>query len=134
LKKIFLLTVSLSIFMFLTACGNDSGIEQISLKEFEEILEENQDQNILFYFDNDSNYLIDVENVSEEQEKSVKLYNPFESDGETPNKEEEEIYPDTLELDYNNLYQIIDGKVNDKLELDYYLGEEREKAIKNILK
>ena len=120
--------------MFLTACGNDSGIEQISLKEFEEILEENQDQNILFYFDNDSNYLIDVENVSEEQEKSVKLYNPFESDGETPNKEEEEIYPDTLELDYNNLYQIIDGKVNDKLELDYYLGEEREKAIKNILK
>lgn len=134
MKKIFLLTVSLSIFMFLTACGNDSGIEQISLKEFEEILEENQDQNILFYFDNDSNYLIDVENVSEEQEKSVKLYNPFESDGETPNKEEEEIYPDTLELDYNNLYQIIDGKVNDKLELDYYLGEEREKAIKNILK
>lgn len=133
MKKMILSIISLSILLVLTACGNEVGTEQISLEEFEEILEEGKDVNILVYFDNDSNYLKDVETVIEEQELAVKIYNPNESDGESNNGTGQVIYPENMELEYNTLYQIKEGQIINELQLDYFLGAERREEVKKTL-
>lgn len=131
LKKSIVSILFLSILLLLTACGDKAGVQEIGFSDLNEILEKEGAANVVVYYDDDSKYMKDIETVAAEQETSIKVYKPTESDEKYPDGSP--AYPSDLELKYNTLYQLKDGKVKKEMPLDYYLGAERREQIKKTI-
>lgn len=130
MKKIIITTLSL---IFLVACSNSGGVEQVSLDEMEEILDSGNEY-ILIYRETNDNYVHDVEKVSEEKGKEIKMYNIHEKNGDSNNNDSGWIKPETQYVDEHSLYQVEDGKLVQELILTDYEGTDRVKEIEKVLK
>lgn len=129
MKKI-ILSTSIVFVTLLVACGK-SGIEQISLEEVEEILESGNEY-VLIYKDNNEKYKHDVEKISTEQNKNIKMYNIHETDGESRNNDGGWVLPDQ-HVSSDTLYKVEDGELVKELILTDYEGTNRIKEIEGFL-
>src|SRR5699024_3823733 len=124
-KKI-ILSTSIIFVTLLVACGK-SGIEQISLEEVEEILESGNEY-VLIYKDNNEKYKHDVEKISTEQNKNIKMYNIHETDGESRNNDGVLVII-SKNVSKDTKYKVDDGELIKELILNDYEGTNRIKEM-----
>lgn len=131
MKKI-ILSTSIVFVTLLVACGK-SGIEQISLKEVEEILESGNEY-VLIYKDSNEKYKHDVEKVSTDKNKNIKMYNIHETNGKNSDDNDDGfVKPETQRVDNHTLYKVENGELVKELTLTDYEGTNRIKEIEGFL-
>lgn len=123
--------------LLLVGCSEETSkntLTQIKDSEVDKMMNGKKDGILLVVKETDGefeSYVNKIKNISEEKNKSVKMYNTFQPDG----KElvDRDTFEYTSELKGERLYFIKDGEVQDELNINVLTGTQLNDEVENFI-